>query len=45
MLGRWALEKIWPTQYKALRDIATEVPVIASSAKVVGNRGGVGQQT
>ena len=34
-LGRWALEKIWPTQYKALKDIATEVSVIASSAKFV----------
>ena len=39
LLGHLALEKMWPTQYKALRDIATEVPVIASSAKVVSSRG------
>ena len=37
LLGHLALEKMWPTQYKALRDIATEVPVIASSSKVVGS--------
>ena len=35
LLGRLALEKMWPTQYKALRYIATEVPVMASSAKIV----------
>ena len=37
LLGRLALEKMWPMQYKALRDVTTEVPVIASSAKVVGS--------
>ena len=42
LLGRLALEQLWPLQYKALRDIATEVPVIAS--KVVCNKGSKGDQ-
>ena len=32
LLGRLALQKIWPAQYKACRDIASEVPVGVSSA-------------
>ena len=33
LLGHLALEKMWPEQYKALRDM-TEVPVITSTKKV-----------
>ena len=52
LLGWLAMEKMWPEQYKALRDVtevpvkdSTKVPVIVSNAEVTeysSSRGGVG---
>ena len=52
LLGRLAMEKMWPDQYRALRDVthevpvknSTKVPVMVSNEKVTeynSNRGGV----